>query len=188
MINTEPGHYRDELLVQRYRKGEKEALTMLIRRFHPKLIRIIRYQIHDNGPAEEIAQECWYQIIKRLPELELKISFTAWASCIARRKAIDWIREQQRHRNRIGKIRESNTLVTESTEPDDTGDILENLRTGINQLPSTQRIVLEMFYLDGMNLDKISEVLGVPKGTIKSRLFYARENLKLLIKAKGELP
>jgi RNA polymerase sigma factor (sigma-70 family) len=182
MINTEPGHYHDELLVQRYRKGEKEALTVLIRKFHPKLIRIIRYQIHDNGPAEDIAQECWYHIIKKLPELELKISFTAWAGCIARRKAIDWIRKQQLIREHTQEM-----LLDEASKIDDLTEAeyrerqLAMIRIGIQQLPPTQQIVLTMFYVDNLDIQEISDVLHVSKGTIKSRLFYGRENLKKII-------
>jgi RNA polymerase sigma factor (sigma-70 family) len=114
MIKSRSGHNIDNLLVCRYQNGEKEALAMLIKRFQRKLIRIISYQIHDNGPAEDIAQECWYHIIKKLPELELKISFSAWAGCIARRKSVDWIREQQRTRNHTRENLKN--LITKRTE------------------------------------------------------------------------
>jgi RNA polymerase sigma factor (sigma-70 family) len=56
----------------------------------------------------------------------------------------------------------------------------------IQQLSPTQRIVLEMFYLENMKLHEISKVLDVPAGTIKSRLFHARENLKKIMTSQEE--
>ncbi len=186
MTDKEYRHTPDELLVQRFRSGDTEALTRLIRRFHPKLVRMIGYQIRDNGPAEDIAQECWYAIIKRLPDLDLRIGFHAWAASIARRKAIDWIRSQQRSRKRADELRHQSESGSTSDSVDETGERVEMVRDGIRQLPPTQRIVLEMFYLENLSLREIAGVLRISSGTVKSRLFYARENLRKLIDTQSE--
>jgi DNA-directed RNA polymerase specialized sigma24 family protein len=55
------------------------------------------------------------------------------------------------------------------------------IRMGIQLLSSAQRIVLEMFYLENLSLREISDVLNIPEGTVKSRLFHAREKLKNII-------
>lgn len=118
MIDPESRHTTENLLVQRYRRRDRDALAALIRKFHPKLLRMIVYQLGDSRPVEDIAQDCWYAIIK--------------------------------------------------------------------QLPPTGRIILEMFYLDHMSLRIISEALNIPEGTVKSRLFHARENLKKIITKQKE--
>ena len=181
MIETKSGHNTEDVLVQHYRRGNRDALAALIRNFHPKLLRMIAYQLGDSRPVEDIAQDCWYAIIKQLPDLELRIGFSAWAASIARRKAIDWIRAQQRARSRSGETDLNDVPDIESTGTENTADRIESIRIGIRQLPPTGRIILELFYLEHMSLRKISEALNIPEGTVKSRLFYAREKLKEII-------
>jgi RNA polymerase sigma factor (sigma-70 family) len=93
-------HIETTNAVRRYQNGEQQVLKVLVRRFHPVLIRAIRRQAGSGAPAEDIAQECWYAIIPQLENLKLKISFEVWAIAIARRKAIDWIRQEQRNRTK----------------------------------------------------------------------------------------
>lgn len=164
-------------------------MKLLIKRFHPKLLKTIRYTINRNEPAEDIAQECWYAIIQQLDELEIKISFDAWALTIARRKSIDWIREQQRVR-KYGHKLQAETKAESDLEKEDSeqlSDLLKTIHNGILQLPPTQRIVLKMFYLENLNLKEISHEISIPEGTVKSRLFVARESLKEIIKKQNEV-
>jgi len=186
MIDPENRHTPVDVLVQHYRRGDREALPALIRKFHSKLLRMIAYQLGDSRPAEDIAQDCWYAIIKQLPGLELRISFSAWAAGIARRKAIDWIRAQQRTRDRTGEVDETKVPHIEPGKPDNPDDRIDAVRMGIKQLSPTHQIVLEMFYINNLKVQEISKVLNLPVGTIKSRLFHARENLKKIIANRKE--
>lgn len=79
-------------------------------------------------------------------------------------------------------LEDTETAVTENES-----DSIEMIQTGIRQLPPARRIILEMFYLENLSLREISKVLNVPEGTIKSRLFYARENLKKILKNQKEV-
>ena len=166
MIDPESRHTKEDLLVQRYRRGDRDALAALIRKFHPKLLRMIAYQLGDSRPVEDIAQDCWYAVIKQLPGLERRIGFSAWAASIARRKSIDWIRAQQRVRNRSGETDVNDVPDIESTGTDNTADRIEKIQIGITQLLPTGHIILEMFYLEHMSLRTISEALNIPEGTV----------------------
>jgi len=181
-VNKNPEHISNEALIDQFIKGDKSALQLLIKRFHPKLVRTISYYTSTNTPVEDIAQECWYAIIKKLEDLELKISFEAWALTIARCKSVDWIRNQQLSRKQALALEneaDTNPETHSETEPD---VLLARVQNGIQQLPPTQRIVIKMFYLENFSLREISKVLEVPEGTVKSRLFNAREMLKEIIK------
>ncbi len=178
IMSKETKYTDNELLVKRYQNGDKGALQLLIKRFHPMLVRTIYYYTRDKSPVDDLAQECWYVIIKKLAELKLKISFEAWALTIARRKAIDWIRTQQRSRKQAKVMKAEAKSEVQSKKADYKEDKLEKIRIGIQQLPPSQRIVLNMFYLENLSLSEISKVLDISKGTVKSRLFYAREELK----------
>lgn len=184
MMNARTDYTDNELLVKRYQNGDKEALQLLIKRFHPKLVRTIYYYTKDQRPVDDLAQECWYAIIEKLAELELKISFEAWALTIARRKTIDWIRAQQRSRKQAKAMKAEAKSEVQSNKADKKEDKLEKIRIGIHQLSPSQRIVLNMFYLENLSLSEISKVLDISKGTVKSRLFYAREELKNNINRK----
>lgn len=173
-------------LVEQFQKGDKDALKQLIRRFHPKLKQVVYATTRDESSIDDLVQECWYSIIPKLDSLRLKISFEAWALTIARRRAIDWIRHQQVERKRAAVL--GNAANEEPINDDANGQVdkLDDIRLGIQQLPTSQRIVLSMFYLENLSLSEISNVLDVSKGKVKSRLFYAREKLKSIINNKQE--
>ena len=175
-----------ESLVAQYQQGNKDALKLLINRYHSKIISAITYYTNSSMPIDDLAQECWIDIIQKLPELNLKISFEAWAHTIAKRRSIDWIREQQRMRKRAQALKAETTNTEEMDEATEPVDEMETIRTGIIKLPATQRMVLRMFYLDNLSLLEISDVLDVPEGTVKSRLYHAREKLKSIIKSINE--
>jgi len=186
MINGKSENTIHKALVDLYQKGDKDALKLLIKQFHPKLKKAVLYHTGNRECVDDLVQECWISIIKRLDTLELKISFEAWALTIARRKSIDWIRKQQRLRKQKGILKTEAEFDTDDTEVIKDEDLIEKIHLGIQQISPTQRIVLNMFYLENLNLREICSVLNVSEGTVKSRLFYARENLKKIITQQTE--
>ncbi len=179
-MNANRENNTNNRLVICYQNGDKQALELLIRRFHKVMLRTICYYTRNPEPADDIAQDCWYIIIKKLDTLDLKISFNAWALTIAKRRAIDWIRQQQQSRNTDQKVKtESENLPDNDTgTTEDESERLDKIQIGIRQLPPTQMTVISMFYLDNLSIKEISDVLDISEGTVKSRLFHARENLK----------
>lgn len=180
------GHISSETLVNLYRQGNSEALKMLIKRHHSEIISTVSYYTNSRMSADDLAQECWIDIIRKLPELELKISFKAWVHAIAKRRSVDWIREQQRMRKRNRVLQSETAKTGELDEVPEPADEIDKIRAGLLKLPASKRIVLRMFYLENLSLREISKVLEIPEGTIKSRLFHARENLKEMINSKNE--
>ena len=176
----------NESLVAQYQQGNRDALKLLIKRFHYKFISMIHYYTNSRTPAEDLAQECWIDIIQKLPELNLKVSFEAWTHTIVKRRSVDWIREQQRMRKRVQVLKDESARIEEVDDCIQPADEMESIRAGLMDLPATQRMVLRMFYLDNLNLHEISDVLDIPEGTVKSRLYHAREKLKSIIKSKNE--
>lgn len=161
-----------------YQSGDEDALKQLIRLTHPKMEKVICSSIRKKSAAEDLVQECWYAIIPQLKTLKIEISFQAWALSIAKRKAIDWIRTQQKQRkiNERSDIEADDSIELESQ--DTMHEKLKKVRVEIEQLPESQKIVLKLFYLENLSLKEVSGVLGISEGTVKSRLFTARESLK----------
>lgn len=179
-------HILNDYLVAKYQEGDKESLKILIRQFNPSLERQIYAQTRDKGSLEDLVQESWYAIISGLSALTIRISFDVWALSIARRKAIDWIRQQQAARKKAQEVYlfEQNSQVSAEDELDVILDRKAKVRMAIEGLPQTQRIVLSMFYLENHSVNEISEILEISAGTVKSRLYNAREHLKEIFNTK----
>jgi RNA polymerase sigma factor (sigma-70 family) len=178
-MNNRSNHILNESLARKYQSGDKEALKELIRRFNPQLRSKIYYHTRSRDSVHDISQDCWYAIITKLEEVKFQIGFEAWALNIARNKAIDWIRHQQKERKRKSDSEQENSS---SIQIEESNPRINELRKNMNLLSDAQRIVLELFYVDNLSIKEISSVLGISSGTVKSRLFNAREYLKKTIK------
>ncbi|MEQ9279960.1 MAG: RNA polymerase sigma factor [Balneola sp.] len=178
-MNNRSNHILNESLAREYQSGDKEALKELIRRFNPQLRSKIYYHTRSRDSVHDISQDCWYAIITKLEEVKFQIGFEAWALNIARNKAIDWIRHQQKERKRKSDSEQENSS---SIQIEESNPRINELRKNMNLLSDAQRIVLELFYVDNLSIKEISSVLGISSGTVKSRLFNAREYLKKTIK------
>lgn len=166
----------DELLVLRTQGGDVASLDMLARRWHPKLL---RHAVRLTGEPEagaDVAQEAWLAIVRGLRRLQDPARFRAWAYRIVTRKSSDWIRSRVRRRRLNDRaaaepVAVANGPATEPTEVD-------QLRRAIAALPAGRQALLAMFYVEGMTVGEIAEALSIPRGTVKSRLFHARNILR----------
>lgn len=181
-MNNRSNHILNESLVREYQSGEKEALKELIRRFNPQLRSKIYFHTRNKDSVQDISQDCWYAIITKLEEVKFQVGFEPWALNIARNKSIDWIRQQQRDRNRKTDSDQENSLSAKMDESELRDTRVSELRKSMNLLSDAQRIVLELFYVENLSIKEISSVLGISSGTVKSRLYTAREYLKKTIK------
>jgi len=101
--------------------------------------------------------------------------FSAWAYTIVRRRSADYIQKQIKDRDIKKRFQEGYTL------PDSNAvDEVLSLKQALAQLSPESRVLLKLFYIDGMSGSEMSEVMGVPLGTVKSRLFTARAKLKTI--------
>lgn len=166
----------DELLVLRTQGGDVASLNVLAQRWHPKLL---RHAVHLTGEREggaDVAQEAWVAIVRSLRRLHDPSRFRAWAYRIVTRKASDWIRSRVRRR-RLDDRAAAEPAPIEAERPDSNDDVAR-LREVMAELPADRRALLAMYYVEGMTVGEISEALSIPRGTVKSRLFHARNRLR----------
>lgn len=152
----------------------------MMKKWHPKIIRYASLIVKDLEAAKDIAQECWQSIIKGLPQLKDPSVFSSWTYRIAHNKSIDWLRRNKR--DRVFKedfLADQDELTDEITVTfTDEMSETEKLRATLNTLPDNHKLILTLFYLEEQSLKQIGKILSLPEGTVKSRLFYAREQLK----------
>ncbi|MBV6640627.1 MAG: sigma-70 family RNA polymerase sigma factor [Cyclobacteriaceae bacterium] len=172
----------EELLVLNARNGDAQAINLLVKRWNGRIRNQVYRHTQNAEVSGDISQEVWIAIFKSINTLQDVRKFGVWALSIASRKAIDWIRRNQVDRKREG-IREM--VATEMAE--DSGDdqemLIRRLRQALKSLPEDQRVILSLYYLEELAVPDIATILSIPAGTVKSRLYYARENLKQIIKA-----
>ncbi len=191
---NQPAKIFDGFLVLQYRNGNKRALSLLVKRWHPKLCKHAFWYVKDMEAAKDIAQEGWQIILKKINNLKDVNSFGSWALVIVHRKALDYLRRQQKTSEKLRQLHHESKIDDTTRDIDTTGDSSHDFATdtttevimrSIEKLPDNQQIVLKLFYVEAYSILEICNILEVSKGTVKSRLFYAREKLKLILKKKS---
>ena len=178
-----PDTRSDELLALRCQLGERPAFDALIARWHDPLRRYLR-SLSDEQSVEDLAQETWIRVFRGIARLREPSKLRAWLFGIAHRVAMDRLR---------GKYAAPPMVDTELTniEIDDDSVNLEQeiatLEQELARLPIVEREALTLFYLQELSLEEISEILGIPLGTVKSRLFRARRILRRELDSKEAL-
>ncbi len=180
-MNAITNHRVYEVLARKSQSGDSKALEELILTFNPVLSSKIFYHTRDKDSLKDLCQECWYAIIDNIQTVKFQVGFEAWALNIARNKAIDWIRLQQKNRERERTAADIEESVDVETPELSKQKQIRQLRISIALLPDAQRIVLDLFYKENLSINEIAEVLNISAGTVKSRLFHAREHLKEII-------
>lgn len=178
-MDQTPERPLDEYLVLLSQAGSTDAMDGLARRWTPRLL---RYAVRVLGgspesveTARDVVQETWVGAIRGLRGLRDPAQFPAWIYGIATRKCADAIRTTMRRRrldaySAVGNEGPREAAVGVEHQID--------LATGIRQLPPKQRAVVHLFYGEDLTVEEIASALGIPAGTVKSRLHHAREALK----------
>lgn len=171
----------DGLLVLEYRAGDNRALEMLVKRHHSGLCRHAYWYTGDPDLSKDIVQECWRLVIDKMGSLKDPNKFGSWAKTIVSRKSMDYLRALQKEREYIS----NNSTDISSVNRDEHLESerqLELLKSAIKQLSADHQLILRLFYLEEHSLIEIGNILELSVGTVKSRLFHAREKLKSIIK------
>ena len=172
----------DELLVTRCKLGERSAFDELIRRFHEPLWKYARRLTGNPEDAAETVQDVWLRVLRGIARLREAERLRAWIFGIARRVVMDRLRLA--YAEKIDDSFDLSTLA-DANESDPLEHDIRALHEELAQMPVLEREVLVLFYLEELSLNELSEVLTIPVGTVKSRLFRARNLLRTQLTTKG---
>jgi RNA polymerase sigma-70 factor (ECF subfamily) len=164
----------EQVLVLRCQIGDKDALAELIDRYQAPLRYFISRLSENAETAEDIFQDTWLTVIRRIYSLKKIDAFSTWLYRIARNKVY-----QQLRRKKMLSTIDDNITVPNSTEddifsPEDAAKIHRCLR----KLIPEYREVLMLRFLEQMSYKQISEIINCSLGTVKSRIHYAKIELK----------
>ena len=172
----------DAVLIKKYQKGDINAINHLVKRWHVKFCNLAFWIVKDVDVAKDIAQESWTIIIRKLETLKEPEKFKSWAISIVNRKAIDFIRANNRERNKLVQHFNESEKGGTDLEVFDKSRINKLLFETIEKLSVEHQMVIRLFYKENYTLKEISDLLQQSIGTTKSRLFHAREKLKTKLK------
>lgn len=179
---TEYQKIEDQWLVLKFQSGDKEALDILVKKWHVKLIYYSFGIVKDMEAAKDVVQDSWTTIVYKLNSLKDPQCFQFWANSIVHNKSVDWIRKQQRQRKEENKLAMESGFIEDDSIIDDREGQMRLMIHGLSALKDNEKLILTLFYLREQSICEISKILKIPIGTVKSRLFTAREHLKNSIK------
>ena len=172
----DPARSESELVEEA--KTNPQALGLLYRTFEPRITAYVMRRVGDKHEAEDIVADVFLAMVRQLPRYRCaETPFSAWLYRIATNQISYWVRKR-RIRSFFGSPPEVVDPQAESNRarPDDDG---EQVRLALSRLPLKFQSVLSLYYLEQLPVDKISQVLECPTGTVKSRLARGRDLLQM---------
>lgn len=172
--------HTDGRLVIRVRDGDLEALGELYERHKAQVYRTALAITRDEGAAEDILQETFLRIYTYADRIDESLPFEPWLYRVTVNLAYSWISRVKRWLNSLQASLDRWVLPIQRY-PEKAAEKHEQwqvLQQAIDSLPPAHRVVIILFYLEELSLKEIAYVVDVPEGTVKSRLYYARENLR----------
>jgi RNA polymerase sigma-70 factor (ECF subfamily) len=180
----------DEEVVRVVLRGAKEDFAILVRRYQGRIVAHVRRIVGDREVALEIAQEAFMKAYQALARFDPRYRFSTWLYAIAGNAAIDHLRRRRPevasldeplstgdgdlHRDPPGPARTAEDIVGSQ-------DIVRKVEAAIGQLPEAYREILLMRHPGGLSYDEIAEAKQMPLGTVKNRIFRARQRLKEIL-------
>jgi len=170
---------REQLDVLRAQLGDDEAFMRLAERYHACLLHYVRRIVGDRGTADDVAQETWVAAHRGLRRLREPERLKAWLYGIARNKALNALRKEDR--SRLDYVEDE---VLEAV-PDDGDEALElraeqaaQVHRGLDRISAAHAEVLILCYVNGLSYEEIAEITRTKLGTVRSRLYYAKRALR----------
>lgn len=170
----------DGNLVLDYLNGNQGALVKLVERWHKLFCEKAFWIVKDADAAKDIAQESWKTIIEKMDTLKTPNSFKSWSLQIVYRNSIDWINAKNKVRDELESFKYESKEVPD--EVVDVDQLKSTVLKVIKALPQKQQLVINLFYVEDYSLKDIGNILNISIGTVKSRLFHAREKIKHTLK------
>jgi RNA polymerase sigma-70 factor (ECF subfamily) len=177
----------DEELLQRFRQGEREAFGQLVRRYERELYGYLRRYLGDANLADDVFQNTFLQLYTKIGHYEAGRPVRPWLYTIATHQAIDALRRNGRHQAlSLDQYREELSngdvhnlmALLESRGPGPLEQSLgeerrQQVRASVERLPDFLRQVVILAYYQGLKYREIADIVGIPVGTVKSRLHAA---------------
>jgi len=188
----------DRRAVERARRGDHEAFRVLVERYRDRVFRLALRVLRDEEQARDATQEAFLKAYQALRRFEGRSSFYTWLYRLVLNLCLD-LRRKDRSGRHVEWEEERSLAVSELAGPPtgfqagperelQRGELRAQLTLAIESLPDEARDTLLLREVDGLSYAEIAEVMGIPKGTVMSRLHHARRKVRAKLLESGVAP
>ena len=175
----------DQQLVERAQRGDKRAFELLVEKYQRKLARLVSRLVRDPGEVEDVTQEAFIKAYRALPSFRGDSAFYTWLYRIGINTAKNYLAALGRRAPTSTEVEaeeaegfESGELLRDINTPESlllTKEIGNTVNAAIESLPEELRSAIQLWELEGMSYEEIAKLMDCPIGTVRSRIFRARE-------------
>ena len=180
----------DQQLVQRAQRGDLRAFDLLVLKYQGRIAALVSRYVSDAGEVEDVTQEAFIKAYRALGKFRGDSAFYTWLYRIAANAAKNHLVAKGRRPEAYATIEDAEGfdeggMFSESASPEALamgGELAEVVESALNALPGELKAALMLREFDGLSYDDIADVLGCPVGTVRSRIFRAREAVDQRVK------
>jgi RNA polymerase sigma-70 factor (ECF subfamily) len=174
----------DQMLVARVQRGDKTAFDVLVRKYQHRIVKLVTRYVHDSSEALDVAQEAFIKAYRAIPGFRGDSAFYTWLYRIAINTAKNYrVAENRRPLDNSVDLQdpeqyEVQARLRDLDTPEHlllTEEIQRTVEHAIEELPEDLRTAIVLRELEGMSYEEIAETMSCPVGTVRSRIFRARE-------------
>ncbi|MHC4623750.1 MAG: RNA polymerase sigma factor [Planctomycetota bacterium] len=173
---------RNAILVLRCQRRDEAAFEELVNRWQPRLYYYLRRLVENETAVWDTLQETWLAVFQNIRKLQAPRSFPAWLYQIAHNKAATLLRKENKYiritNEQLADYSENNSTSAPVNQP---AEVVHEL---LEKLKLPHREVLTLHFLEGFSIKEMANIVEVSEGTVKSRLYYAKNNLCELLKGR----
>ena len=179
----------DGRLISQIRQGNILALKALYEKYKTQVYRTALAITRDREAAEDVLQDCFLKVYTYSDRLDGSLPLSPWLHRVAVNLSYNWVNKRRRWLQPLEEVIDQlvgppRTLPEHALE---TQELQRVVQRAIASLSFEHRVVVVLFYLNGFSLNEIAYVLDCPVGTVKSRLHYARRNLRRKLESERHL-
>ena len=185
VVDLEPGKAdADQELVRRVQRGDKAAFDVLVRKYQHKIVKLVTRYVHDGAEALDVSQEAFIKAYRAIHGFRGDSAFYTWLYRIAINTAKNHLVAEGRRPLEHGMdLQDPDQYDVQARLKDVdtperlllTDEIQRTVEAAITALPEDLRTAIVLRELEGMSYEQIAETMGCPVGTVRSRIFRARE-------------
>lgn len=184
-------HLMDSELVRRAQAGEGLAFNILVDRYQGKITQLVYRYVRDTDTTMDLVQDIFFKVFRNLVKFKGESKFSSWLYRVATNDCLDHLRRAKvRKVQSLDSYQEAGFDVADNAKDADVSSVYEDkherkrILEAMGSLPDNQRSVVVMKIYEEMTFDQISEILGEPVSTIKSRLYKALQSLGGILRQK----
>ena len=175
----------DEVLIGRIAGGDRLAMQTLYARHHVRVYRFVLRLVRNDATAEDLISDVFLDVWRKAGSFGGRSQVSTWLLSIARFKALSALR--RRPHEALDEEKASQVADASDDPEEELGKKDRNavLRECLNQLSAEHREVMDLVYYHERSVEEVAEIVGIPQGTVKTRMFHARRKLGEMLTARG---